>query len=754
MAPMTGKKPTERRTAPVPLVIDTKLWPPLVREGALQREALVDMLQRSISRHSVTLISAGAGFGKTSLLAGWYQVFTDPDHVAWLTLDRADNDPMRLWTHIAFALRETLPARTDGSIEPSPRSIQGIVGALVNDLAAARGRRVLILDDLHTVQSPVGIAALDSFIAAAPPSTRVVISTRTDPAISLARLRAVGKLGELRDHDLAFTYAEAKGLAERNPQARLSPHDAEELRRRTEGWPAGMHLALLAAEKADDPHEVVNGLSGDMRTIADFLGAEVLAHLDAEIRSFLVQTAVLDELTGSLCDAALATTGAAERLRQLERANLFLVPLDDTYHWFRYHQLFRDMLRSEFARLDPGHRAAIHRRASAWYSGVGTRRGAAIEHALAALDWPEAARLIAAITIEAVREGRFATVLGWISALPEGELQAQPLLPAVAASIATALGYPWEQVEHWLDQYQQSRRRVPALDTSEAQWFASLPRVQFIGTDVPGAILEASRLLDMTAPNMRTIAHGNLAWALYLDGQLSRAEEAAALAVAGASGWPRGALLGNTVLALLAAEKGQGERALALAQEAIVAGSDIDAPLTALTARSRLALAMALALKGRLEQAESEAATALRAPGPPHDASRVLALIALASIRRRRGRFTRTGEALDEAERALRFIGSPGRLGSLLAEERKALEALQGTVPAIEPLSKAEGAVLDLLVSDMSLREIADALFLSQNTVKSHCRAIYRKLQAASRADAVARARDLGLLPDAASEED
>jgi ATP/maltotriose-dependent transcriptional regulator MalT len=737
--------------ASLPTLVETKLWPPLVRDGALPRAHLVATLAKRIDRHAVTLLSAGAGYGKTSLLASWYARQPVPDAIAWVTLDGADDDPVRLWAHIGEALRRTYRDRLDEAADPLPTSVSEAVSTLVNELAAIRAPRVLVLDDVHHVGNRACAESLDVFVAAMPPTTRLLIASRADPPISLARLRAAGHLGELRARQLAYSKAETQELVERMPESRLRTRDAERLRRRTEGWPAGMYLALLAAAERDDPHAFVEEFAGDVHTIADYLAAEVLAHLDEPTRAFLVQSSVLDELCGALCDAALDTSGSADRLIELERSNLFIVPLDERREWFRYQELFRDLLRLESARLDPELRADVHRRASAWFSSVGGRPQLAIEHSLGAGDWTEAADVIARTAVDATGKGRWVTVFGWLSALPREEFVARPVLPALAAALETALGEPWESVRQHLECYEESLRIHPDGWTPESQTFAAFPRAAHVGIDIGGAV-EAALLLCKVAAHtdlgVGAIARGALAWALFLAGNLdeARSEAETALAYEHPALWAGSHITANAVLSVLAVDDGDAPRALEFGTKAVQSADQVRADQSPAAARARIANAVALSIDGKLEQAENEAVRALGTQGPPQDGSHVFELIALASIRRRRGRLGAARKTLDQAERMLDGFVDPGQLPELLAAERQNLVAEEAAADGTEPLSDAELRVLRLLATEMSRSQIGGALFLSENTVKTHCSSIYRKLRVRSRPDAVARAIDLGLL--------
>lgn len=738
----------------LPLVVETKLWPPLVREEALPRGSLVERLHASVAAHAVTLLSAGAGYGKTWLLAGWYASVPVPETVAWVTVDPADNDPIRLWRHVGESLRRTYRERLDRAAEPLGSSPAMVIATLVNELVATRAPRVLVLDDLHIISNQACFDELDRFIAAMPPKVRVVISSRADPPISLPLLRARRALGELRARHLACTRDEAEELARRMPGVQLRARDVRKLWKRTEGWPAGLYLAFLALADSADARAFVARFAGDTHTIADYLVGEVLGRLDEETRSFLVATSILDELSGPLCDATLATSGSAERLRALEQANLFVVPLDQRREWFRYHQLFRDLLHLELARLDPARRTELHRRAAGWYAATGARPGRAIEHCFSAGEPRRAARLLQRHAIAAGRAGHWAALLARIDRLPVDAVIRWPLLPAVAAVAATLLDAPREDVDRWLTLYEDSVGHHPCDCSVDAEVLATFTRAAFLGTDIGAAVEAGNHLCELdtrTTLHTGAVAHGTLAWALYLAGDLAAAEREAKTALEHERDrtWPGGTLQGRAVLSLLAGEAGDDRRALELARQAADAAAAIDVRDTAITVRARVAIALATAASARLDAAERDAAHAVGALTVTRDASRVHALIALASIRRRRGRLAAARDALDEGGRTLRGFADAGRLPAMLAEQRRLLAEAAAATAGSEALSDAELPVLRLLATGMSRREIATDLFLSPNTVKTHCHAIYRKLEVGSRADAVARARTIGLLgPD------
>src|SRR5215218_8179493 len=342
--------------SPRPELLWTKLVAPAPRAGLLPRAGLQSLLQSGLQA-KLCLVAAPAGSGKTTLLAQWRAV-AGGGRVAWVSLEESDNDPTRFWSYLVAALRTVEPQVGTVALEalggPSVELERVVVPSLVNDLATVGAPLVLVLDDYHLITNAICHQTLEGFLDHLPAEVHVVLSTRLDPPLSLARMRASGELAELRVGELQFTGEEAAALLNGSMGLALAAEDVARLAERTEGWAAGLVLAGLSLRGRPDPSGLIAAFSGGDRHVADYLLAEVLERQPEELRAFLLRTSVLERLSGPLCDAVLETEGSTARLRELERSSLFVVPLDDRRQWYRYHQLFAQLLRLQLGAREPG----------------------------------------------------------------------------------------------------------------------------------------------------------------------------------------------------------------------------------------------------------------------------------------------------------------------------------------------------------------------------------------------------------------
>jgi LuxR family maltose regulon positive regulatory protein len=415
-------------------LLGTKLYRPRPRRGAVPRPRLLEQLNRALDS-SLTIVSAPAGFGKSTLLAAWLAEESaaeagDPA-AAWLSLDAGDNDPASFWTYVIASLRTVAPdvgTETLALVETrSPASPQALLTGLLNDLGGAAGELVLVIDDYHVIETTAVHEGLEFLIANMPPNVHLVLASRADPPLPLARLRARGDLVEVRAADLRFSAEEASDYLTGVMGLRLTPQQVSTLDDRTEGWIAALQLAALSMRGREDIADFVAGFAGDDRYIVDYLIEEVLQNQPPEVRSFLLQTSILERMNAPLGDAVTRRTDSRAMLEALDRANLFLVPLDDHRHWYRYHHLFAEVLQARLIHEQPGDVPELHRRASAWHEQNGGQ-DAAIQHALAASDHALAARLIEAALPALARDRREATLRGWLEQLPEDIFRTRPVL--------------------------------------------------------------------------------------------------------------------------------------------------------------------------------------------------------------------------------------------------------------------------------------------------------------------------------------
>ncbi len=488
-------------------MIATKLYLPPSRPGIVHRPRLIDQLNTRLHR-KLTLISAPAGFGKTTLVSEWVAVCGRP--VAWLSLDEAESDIVRFLTYLVAALQTiagpigamALPVLEAAQSLP----VEAILTSLINDIAAVPNDFILILDDYHLVDNPAVDRALGFLLEHLPPQMHLAMTTREDPNLPLARLRVRDQLTELRAADLRFTPAEAAEFLNQVMGLVLTADEVAALENRTEGWIAGLQLAALSMKDNRDTGGFIQAFTGDHRYIVDYLVEEVLKSRPEAIRSFLLQTSILDRLNGPLCDAVTGQPGGKDRLEALQRGNFFLIPLDDRRHWYRYHHLFADVLRAHLIAERPEQLPVLHRRASEWYEQDGSAPEA-VRHALAAQDFERAAALIER-ALPAMRQTRQeATLLSWFQALPDELFRDRPMLSVHCVGVFLQNGQlagveaRLRDAERWLGEDvggqpvyvdEEDFQRLPGL---VAMYQAG---IALIRGDVAGTMRHARRVIELT----------------------------------------------------------------------------------------------------------------------------------------------------------------------------------------------------------------------------------------------------------------
>jgi LuxR family transcriptional regulator, maltose regulon positive regulatory protein len=409
-------------------LLRSKLFIPRPRKNLVFRSNLVERLNAGLEKE-LTLISAPAGFGKTTLLCEW--ITHSPNCVTWLSLDANDNNPARFWAYFIASLQELdsdLGVNALALIKsPQAPFINSILTELINDLIAFARPFASVLDDYHFIDSQPIHKALTFLIDHIPANMNLIITTREDPPLPLARLRARDQLIEIRARDLRFTQQQSGDFLQSVMGLELSQQDIAALDERTEGWAAGLQLAGLSIRGQTDPKAFITDFSGSHRYILDYLTDEVLQQQPEFVRSFMLHTAILDRLSGPLCEALTGRNDSDKLLAKLDAGNLFVIPLDEERHWYRYHHLFADLLRSELTRTQPDWIPELHRRASRWYEENGDIQ-AAIEHALQDSDLTRAANLIQQNVMPLLYLGQVARVLSWLDRLPEAVLEAAPML--------------------------------------------------------------------------------------------------------------------------------------------------------------------------------------------------------------------------------------------------------------------------------------------------------------------------------------
>ncbi len=508
-------------------LLTSKLFIPPLRLSLVPRPRLIDLLNESLRlKRRLTLVSAPAGFGKTTLVANWLKQVDL--QAAWLSLDEADNDLQRFLAYLAAAFQ-----RVDEEIglpllnalqSPQLPPVEKVLTGVLNEVAARADPLILVLDDCHLISEAAVLQVMEFLLQAQPTQLHLVVTTREDPELPLARLRARDQLTEIRARDLRFTLEESGIFFRAVMGLALSEQDVAVLEERTEGWAVGLQLAALSMQKQADPKAFIADFSGSQRHILDYLTDEVIHQQPEDIQHFLLQTAILDRLCGPLCNAVTGQNDGSALLAHLEAANLFVIPLDEERRWYRYHHLFSDLLRGQLARSMPELIPGLHRRASRWYEENGDIR-AAIDHALQDSDLSRAFHLIEQ-SITMIYQGEVTTVLGWFDRLPEAILEPAPML-CVYKAWALALmrrGTRRGEVELALQAANQALERINAgqalrelVAGNAASIRAFVLRSPGLGDEKPEKLIalsqEAQRLLPEQEKAIRSVNALNIGYA-------------------------------------------------------------------------------------------------------------------------------------------------------------------------------------------------------------------------------------------------
>jgi ATP/maltotriose-dependent transcriptional regulator MalT len=735
----------------VPVLLGTKLGVPRLRSATIERAALI----RRLSSHGgPILVVAPPGFGKSTLLGQWGGTAQLP--LAWVSLDAADNDPMLLWNYVVAALRAIEPA---ASLTP-PAGILGerdyvdaIVPRLLNELASLESDVVLVLDDYHVITSSACHRSVELFLTREPANVHIVVSSRVDPPFPLGTLRARGELLELREADLAFTAQETRRFLNDSLGLGLSPRAATALHEHAEGWPAGLYLAYLSLRDEGDRERAVAGFGGSTRHVSDYFKEVALDALAAPMRDFLVETSILERMSGPVCDATLGRRGSAELLIELERGNLFLTALDDHREWYRYHHLFADLLRAELQRRPAERRRELHRNAFAWLAGAG-RVGEAIRHAVEADEIETAARLVVENYLSTIEWGGYATVARWLAAFPRRVVTGDARLSVVEAWVASFQRHR-DAAQAALQNALDAGYEGPLPDgTSSIEATAALLRAGFPWGNVGEMLAAARRAFELEGHResmWRVTVHVQLGWALALAG---RFDEARPLLERGAVLAPRteqwlNAVGADCLLAYVDLEDGDVRSAERWARRAMEVVESQALADTATGAWAAATLGAVLARGGEWDEGErllTVGIDRMRAASEPVLVVQVL--LALTDVLAARGGADEARRALGEAKEIIDACVDPGVIADRWEEVSRRLATGTRSTDGTE-LTKREMEILRMLPTRLSQREIGRRLFVSYNTVHSHIRSIYLKLGVSSRVDAVARAREQGLLWDA-----
>jgi LuxR family maltose regulon positive regulatory protein len=729
---------------------------PVPRPEQLIRRRLLDFLRNALGR-KISVISAPTGYGKTTLLAHWRQVEEGEVPFAWVSLDEQDNDPVRLWRHVVEALRRAVPEEEEFGTDVLAAMgtagwgfVETTLPMLINELAGVPHRVVLVLDDYYFVTEREAHESVAFFVEHLPENVHLVISSRSDPPLPLARLRAMGELNEIRAEQLAFTEEETARLLNERMGLNIGPDEISVLLERTEGWPAGIYLASLSLQNKEDKHAFIESFRGSNRYIVGLLGEEVLAGLTKEVRQFLLETSILSTMKGPLCDAVTGREDSAMLLRDLARSNLFVVSLDEEGGWYRYHHLFSEMLLNELTGTEPDLVPILRGQAGAWLEDEGFVEGA-IRQATAAEDYERVGLLIARHWRGYVFSGQTATVQRWLGSLPEGRTSHNAPLALVKAWIC-ALGGRREECERFLRFAESISHEGPLPDgTASLESGVAILHAIFGFDGVQSKAEAARRAAELergaTSPWAAMVRFG-LGTSLYLLRETSQARRSLEEALALTDGGERLVrVVTLSFLSFVAAEEGHTEEAESLARAAKAVVERLRIPQASVAS---IALGRALAELGRLQEAQEELESGLctrrrlsgLSPWP-----NLIGLLALAPVRAGRGDRAGGRAALAEARAIVEAYPDAGMFPELLEREERRLRKHKPREGQLErEPTERELVVLRLLDDELTTRQIAERLYVAPSTVKTQLKSIYRKLGVSSRGDAVEEAHARGLI--------
>jgi LuxR family maltose regulon positive regulatory protein len=647
-------------------ILATKLYIPPTRVETVKRPHLIEKLLSCAGRPDCfTLVSGPPGFGKTTLLSEFVTQLQQP--AAWISLDEGDNDPVRFWTYLITACQSILQDVGESALElfgaPQPLPNNTVPTILINDFAAQERSIVLVLDDYHEIQNPSIHTSLLFLLDHLPHNLHLVVSTRSDPPWPLARFRARNQIIEIRAQELRFRVEESAQFLNRTMGLNLSVEEVAALEERTEGWAAGLQLAALSLQGRSDISAFIEEFTGSHLFIADYLSAEVLNRQPEQVRTFLLQTSILERMTAELCDRLVERGDGQAMLRQLEKANLFLVPLDEQRHWYRYHHLFAELLRNQLRGLTPEQIPELHRRAAAWYEQHGFV-SEAIKHALAAGDQQQTARIIEQNAMATLMRGDSITVLNWISSI--GTLVAERPWLGIYQSWALLITGEIEPIEPRLQVAENWKEaHLSDADAQELDFHIAAIRALVAGRrgnaqqaiDLARQALERLPESETTIRSIVTFTLGDTSWSI---GDLAGARRAfeQASRIDRTAGSPLAALLALSSVGVLLTEQGELQRAAEAFRKVIQMATQPNGRIRPVAAVACLGLSVLeyewndLAASGRYAQQALELGTRWGNPD-------TLANAHLAQARKQHARGDRAG-ALESLRQAQDLARGPG----------------------------------------------------------------------------------------------
>ena len=734
-------------------LVAAKLRRPVMRPGTVRRSPLIERLAGGDQCPIVSVV-APPGYGKTTLLSQWAE--RNGQAFAWVSVDEGDNDPKVLLSYVAEALDAVEPI-DERVFDALASPVSSVPGSVVPRLGAAFWSMTLpvalVLDDVHALHNSECRAALSVLADHVPAGSRLALAGRAEPPLRVARLRAEGRILEIGPGDLSLSPEEAASLL-RDAEVALGEDEVAGLHRRTEGWPAGLYLAALYLREGGPLASAAVCFGGDDRLVSDYMESEFLARISRRQRVFLTRTAVLERMSGPLCEAVLELPGSAVDLADLARSNLLLVPLDRRGEWYRYHHLFRDMLLAELERLEPGLITALRRRAAGWCVRNGWPEEA-LEYSMAAGDIDAVAGLVEKLVVPTHRQGRVPTVKRWLRWLEgRGEIEGHPMVAVLAALFCALTGRPVE-AERWADAVDRWQYGDPVRpgDPSTEAW-AAVMRTFLCRRGVEQMRADADEAVRrFAAESFVTPAPGFLQGiARVLCGDLDAGDESLedGVSVGEEVGAHEDVALALCERSLVAIARGDWGRAEVLAGQAgaVLRRAGIEesyaTPLVC-AVQARTAMHRGDVPAARQQLVSAQRLRHLLTYALPYFA--VQARIELIRVHLALADLAAARTLMREVDELLRR--RPG-LGSLAGQARALRARLSqergSSAPGASALTGAELRLLPMLSTHLSFPEIAGELFLSTNTIKSQAYSLYRKLGAASRSQAVTRSRELGLL--------
>lgn len=753
------------------VILLTKLFIPPVPTGVIHRPRLIAQLTTGLEAGKfLTLVSAPAGYGKSTLLAEW--ITAHQGRAAWLSLDDRDNTPQRFWKYFVAALQTVSNSLGQAALEileSAPHVDPHLfLTALVNDLAVRDQPVILILDDYHVIANMDIHTALNMLLAHAPPALHLVIATRTDPPLPLSRLRVRGQMTEVRIADLRFSADEATVFLNGLMNLALDAADVQALETRTEGWIAGLQLAALSLQDRADAQAFIRDFTGSQHLVLEYLVEEVLTRQPESVQQFLLETAILHRMCAPLCDAVTQSAESAHLLADLQRRNLFLIPLDNEHYWFRYHHLFAEFLRSHLKRARAAALPALHRRAAAWFQANDYPEDA-LQHAFAIPDYAYVSRLVVDNWRRVYHTGRLDTAVQWLESIPGDLLRQSPPL-GVAYCWTLFIRGDYDRIDAYLDDITQTFEKMAAageLPTEHPEYNIILQQVILLRAvvmrhqgDVAAAIEEVEQLLPTVAAFRQTLGqivvdmgytacYSQMGYNYVAANDLDRAADYLSRVSPHARGCGNFFSLAHATFeyAQISLAQGRIEQAEKICRHELALAEQ--PPYADYPAFSLIQLALADVLRAREAWDEAErllhqGLETTRRSG--HEYYLAQGYLIAARLHHAQGKPTQAQADVRQAEQIAANIRNRF-LDEAIAQTRTTVES--PSVPAqplIEPLSERELEILHLICAGKSNQEIADELFLALNTVKRHASNIYGKLGVKRRAQAILEARKLGLV--------